>query len=135
MNLEKIYDAEAKAYSSKVEVCLKSFKACYNAGDPDGAAGRLYYACYHAVYATLLKFGKEARTHKGVNMELANLIKERSLDRELLITFSQLQTLRLDADYNPNKGVDSTVLEDLVKPAYHLIEVMKNLYSMSGNVK
>jgi uncharacterized protein (UPF0332 family) len=125
MNLKKVFDAEMEANFDKVTQLLAAFKRNYDAGDPDTAAGRLYYACYHAVKARLLAHGQDPRTHQGVRSELDKFLKEQNLDIELGKNFSRLETLRNMADYNIHKQVDGKTMEDMVKPAYDLIELMK----------
>ena len=127
MNLKEIRDAESEANFNKVETLLTAFKRNYDAGDSDTASGRLYYACYHAVKACLLAHGKDPRTHQGIRSDLDKLLKEKNLNQELGTNFSRLETLRNMADYNLHKQVDGNTLEDMVKPAYELIELMKFL--------
>ena len=62
---------------------------------------------------------------------------EKTIDKELGVNFSRLETLRNLHHYDAVKTVDGQTLEGLVKPAYELIETMKMLCEMkqSSNVK
>ena len=119
--------AEREAHLNKANVLIRSFKISYENGDPDGASGSLYYACYHAVKAYFVKCGQDIRRHQKLRTELDSLLKKKNLDKELGINFSRLETLRNQHHYDAIKTVDGKTLEGLVKPAFDLIELMKKL--------
>ena len=127
-NVQEILNSEASANFVKSAKLLRTFKICYEHGDLDGAAYGIYYACYHAVMAFFVKSGKtDIKTHKGLNIELGKLLRERRLPINHLSTFSKLANLREVASYHTGRDVEQDSLEDLVKPAYALIELMKTL--------
>jgi uncharacterized protein (UPF0332 family) len=74
---------------------------------------RLYYACFYAVIALLLKNHIETQSHDGVRTQFGlNFIKTGIIDREYGKLFSKLFDYRQKGDYGDMFDFD----EELTKP-------------------
>jgi len=77
------------------------------------AANRLYYACYYAVSALLVKNGLTAHTHTGVTTQLGlHFVKKGLISKEQGRFYKELFYLRQDGDYDDWFDIS----EDDVKP-------------------
>ena len=77
------------------------------------AINRLYYACYYAVTALLIKNGYLAHTHKGVYTLFGkHFVLEGIISKEQNKLYATLFELRQNSDYND--WVD--IKEENVKP-------------------
>jgi len=66
-----------------------------------GAAGRLYYAVFHAVCALLIHDGKSVKTHKGAGVTFSqHYIHTSLLPAQYGELFFQLENLREKSDYD-----------------------------------
>jgi len=64
------------------------------------AANRLYYACFYAVTALLVRDGYETHTHNGVKTLLGlHYIKNNKIEKTFGKMYDQLFNLRLTGDY------------------------------------
>lgn len=78
------------------ETLLEINGACYNA-----AVNRLYYACYYAVIALLVKNRIAVQTHDGVKQMFGlHFIVSGRLDRKYSRFYSQLFNARMSGDYD-----------------------------------
>ena len=92
------------------------------------AANRLYYSCYYAASALLVKYGFEAKTHKGVIRLLGmNFISKNLISNELGDTYYKLFSLRQKGDYDDWIVINASDLIPLVEPAEKFIRNIKNL--------
>jgi uncharacterized protein (UPF0332 family) len=65
------------------------------------AANRLYYACFYAVGALLVKDNHDAKTHNGVFSLLGQYyVKENIISEEQNDVYRKLLSLRLTGDYD-----------------------------------
>lgn len=85
----------------KADQALASARLLLDAGDPDGACNRGYYAMFDAARAALLAAGAEiGKTHKGVLNAFSDLlIKNGPIPREMGRLLKQAETRRYVADY------------------------------------
>ena len=66
----------------------------------NAAANRLYYSCFYAVSALLLKSGLSISTHNGVKTEFhKSFVKTGIISKQSGRTYSRLFNLRLEGDY------------------------------------
>jgi uncharacterized protein (UPF0332 family) len=76
-------------------------------GDPDSAAGRAYYAMFHAAEALLLSKGLEYSKHRAVLSAYGReFAKSGLLPREFHCALLDAYEARLSADYESGAGVD-----------------------------
>ena len=92
------------------------------------AVNRLYYACYYAVIALLIKKGIKTQTHTGVRQMFGlQIVKTGLIDKELGRYFSDIFDKRLTGDYDDFIDYEKDDVIDLVAPAKKLIIQIENL--------
>ena len=92
------------------------------------AANRLYYACYYAASALLVKNGFTTRTHSGVITQLGlHFVKEGLISREQGHFFKELFDLRQDGDYDDLFDINEQDVIPFVEPAEKFIQDIENL--------
>lgn len=94
-----------------------------NAGLWSNAAGRLYYAVYHAVCALLIKDGHKAASHQGNHIGFgAYYVKTGIFPPEFGRFYNRLQTLREESDYNCMFDVTPEDLNERIPIAKDMIQ-------------
>jgi uncharacterized protein (UPF0332 family) len=92
------------------------------------AANRLYYACYYAVSALLIKNGYAAQTHSGTLGLLGmNFVSNGIISKESGKLYSKLFELRQTGDYSDWAVLESTDVQPLVEPAEKFIYTIEKL--------
>ena len=95
------------------------------------AANRLYYACFYAVTALLIKDGYETHTHNGVKILLGlHYVKENKIKKEHGDLFKHLFRLRQTGDYEVWIDVDQQDVAPLLEPAKNFIHEMERLINL-----
>ena len=96
-----------------------------------GTANRLYYACYYAVSALLIKNEYTARTHNGVLTLLGkHFVLEGLVSREQNDLYVALLELRQGGDYDDWVVVTEDKVAPLVEPAQKFIQEMERLINL-----
>lgn len=116
-----------RAKETMQESSLLSENGFYNA-----AINRLYYACYYASVALLLKNGIQAQTHAGVKTMIG--LHFVSTGKLSLIDGKTLSTLfekRQSGDYDDFIICDKGMVEELTPKAEHYISAIELLLSES----
>ena len=86
------------------------------------AANRLYYACYYAVSALLIKNGIKAHTHSGViNQFGLNFVTTDIFSQQEGRFFKKLFELRQDGDYDDWITITENDVMPLMEPSKNLI--------------
>ena len=117
--LLRLNNARQTLEDAKIIVHNKLWKA---------AANRLYYACFYAASALLVKFGFQAKTHTGVIRLLGlNFISKNLIKSELGDMYYQLFTLRLKGDYDEWIVVKESDIIPLLEPAEKFIDEIEKL--------
>jgi hypothetical protein len=93
------------------------------------AINRLYYACYYAVIALLLKNNLDTRTHDGVRIVFSDkFIKTGIIDKKFGKLFSKLFDYRQKGDYGDLFDFDDKIVLPLVDQVRDFIsEVNKHM--------
>jgi len=92
------------------------------------AANRLYYACYYAACALLIKNGITAHTHAGVlNQFGLHFVAKEIVSMEHGKLLKQLYNLRQTGDYDDWIVVKESDITPLLEPAEHFITTIENL--------
>jgi uncharacterized protein (UPF0332 family) len=114
----------------KAHETLKEAKYCADGDMCVVAVNRLYYACYYAASALLLKNGYECSSHKGVKAMLnLHYVATGKFDRNVAKILSQLYESRQSGDYDdfvyfnhddyadlePKAKIFITAVESLIK--------------------
>ena len=92
------------------------------------AINRMYYACYYAVSALLVKNNVEVNSHAGVRQQFGQLyVKPGIIDRDLGKHFTELFEKRNRGDYNDFIDFDESEALELFPKTVELIDRIKNL--------
>ena len=89
-------------------------------------ANRLYYSLFHAVSALLISEGHEIGTHKGAVIRFQQyFVRTQRFSVEDGRFYSQMQTMRENADYNCSYDVSEEEVLARIEPTRQLIEKIK----------
>ena len=92
------------------------------------AANRLYYACFYAASALLIKDGHQTHSHNGVKSLLSmNYIKENKIDKGLIKLYGQLFNIRQRGDYEDWVIIEEEDINPLIEPAGKFIDEIEKL--------
>jgi uncharacterized protein (UPF0332 family) len=92
------------------------------------AANRLYYACYYAASALLIKHGHQAQTHSGVIKLLGlHFISKGMISKESGKFYRRLFELRQKGDYDDWSVIKATDVQAFVEPAEEFIHTLEKL--------
>ncbi|GAA4306665.1 HEPN domain-containing protein [Compostibacter hankyongensis] len=87
------------------------------------AINRLYYACFYAVGAILVKKGIKTSSHSGVRQKFGELfVKEGKISKELAKHYSELFEKRHKGDYDDFYDFDRETVLRLLPPSRELIK-------------
>jgi uncharacterized protein (UPF0332 family) len=113
----------AKAYETLQVVDIQIENQLWNT-----AINRLYYACYYAVIALLLKKGIKAVTHAGIRQMFGlHFVKTGIIEKDLGKYYSNIFDKRLTGDYEDFIDYDEEDVLPLVSPAKKLISEINRL--------
>jgi uncharacterized protein (UPF0332 family) len=94
------------------------------------SVNRLYYACYYAVIALLIKNGIKAQTHAGARQMFGlHFIKTGLIDKELGKFYSDIFDKRQTGDYDDFVTFTEDEIRSLLPPARGLIHEIEKLIS------
>jgi uncharacterized protein (UPF0332 family) len=94
------------------------------------AANRLYYACYYAASALLIKNGYIAQTHSGViNLLGMYFISKGIISKESGKFYMKIFELRQTGDYSDWTVIESADVIPLLEPAENFISMIEKLIS------
>ena len=97
------------------------------------AVNRLYYACYYAVVALLIKNGITAHTHAGViNQFGLHFVTKRIIGIEQGKFYKQLFNLRQSGDYDDWFYIDEADILPLVEPAEKFIAEIEKIINQNN---
>jgi len=89
-------------------------------------ANRLYYSCFYAVSALLLKHNIETKTHEGTRTQFGlQFIKPGLIDKKFGKLYSKLFDYRQKGDYGDLYDFDKETIEPLIGPVKEFIEEIK----------
>lgn len=126
MNAEIIRLVELRIQKS--HRTFKEAELLYNAKYYDATINRLYYACYYAVSALLLKNNLRTKSHTGANQMLGlHFIKNKIISTEFGKFYSSLLDLRLMIDYTDEVQYSKDFLEEMMPVAKQFIEKIESL--------
>jgi uncharacterized protein (UPF0332 family) len=92
------------------------------------AINRMYYACYYAVGALLLKIGIKTSTHAGLRHSFGqHFINTGIIDKSLGKHYSVLFDKRQKGDYDDFIDFDENTTLELFEPSKQLIEKIEKL--------
>lgn len=92
------------------------------------AVNRLYYACYYAVIALLVKHNIPAQTHAGVKQMLGlHFVTTKKLNPEYARFYAQMFNNRISGDYDDFITFDREMIEELIPQTQLFIEAIEKL--------
>jgi uncharacterized protein (UPF0332 family) len=117
-----IYRLE-RAEESLQEARILVEQAHFNA-----AINRLYYACFYAASALLIRNGISSQTHAGVKTMLGlHFVSKGILSIEYGKTFSRLFEIRHSSDYDDFVYCDKELYDEYAPKAQKFVEAVKEL--------
>ncbi len=112
-----------RAFETLKEAQVMKREAFYNA-----AVNRLYYACYYAVVALLLKNDIPAQTHSGVKTMLGlHFISKGVLPHSAGKIFTALFEKRHSGDYDDFVYCDADMVDELYPKAEEFVQMIATL--------
>ena len=112
-----------RAHETVREAKILARERCYNA-----AINRLYYACYYATVALLLKNSIHVSTHAGVKTMLGlHFVSKGVLDKEHGRTFQSLFDSRHSSDYEDFVYCDAEMVSRFTPKVQAYIEAVEML--------
>lgn len=112
-----------RAYDTLKEAEVMNRESFYNA-----AVNRLYYACYYAAVALLLKYDIQTQTHNGVKTMLGlHFISTGKLSIKIGKTFGTLFEKRHSGDYDDFVYCDQELVDSLCPQAKSFIDAVNAL--------
>ena len=98
------------------------------------AANRLYYACYYAACALLVKCNLTAHTHSGVITQLGlHFVTKGIISKEQNKLIKRLFELRQDGDYSDWSYIEEEDIVPLLEPAENFIQTIEQLINEKNN--
>ena len=121
-------DALVSYRIQKANDTLEEAEGISSLGYWNTVANRLYYACYYATSALLIKNSFQAQTHRGVITLLGmHFIKTGKISENSGKLFSRLFELRQTGDYDDLFDLSEEDVQPLLKPAKEYIKEISNL--------
>ena len=112
-----------RAYETLKEAEVMIRESFYNA-----AVNRMYYACYYATVALLLKYDIQAQTHNGVKtMQGLHFVSTGKLPLKVGKTFTTLFEKRQSGDYDDFVYCDEDMVNELYPQAKTFIDTVNEL--------
>ena len=112
----------------KAKEALTEAKGIIELGFWRVVANRLYYACFYAVSALLIKEGIIARTHSGVINQLSlHFVKKGLISAERGELYGQLFDIRQTGDYSDRISIEEQDVVPLLEPAEQFIAEIESL--------
>jgi len=92
------------------------------------AANRLYYACFYAASALLIRDGHQTHSHNGVKNVLSlYYIKENKIDKSLIKLYGQLFNMRQKGDYEDWVIVEEDDIIPFIEPSEKFITEIERI--------
>lgn len=130
-------ESEARAilirlWFEKAEQSLSSAELELNAGHVNFAVNRLYYACFYAVTALLLRDGKQLAKHSAVKSEFNRMyVKPGTVDVKWSKFYQKLFNDRQESDYIPTTTFETSDIAERIHEAREFVDLMLSLVDES----
>ena len=112
----------------KADEALASAQLELNAGHANFAVNRLYYACFYAVTALLLRDGKQFARHSAVKSEfIRTYIKPARIDIKWNKFYQKLFDDRQESDYIPTATFEALDVSTRIQQAREFIDLIRGL--------
>ena len=126
-------DSEARKtliglWLKKADEALASAELELNAGHINFTVNRLYYACFYAVTAILLRDGKQFARHSAVKSEFVRTyIKSGQIDEKWNKFYQKLFDDRQEGDYIPTATFETSDVKARLQQARDFIDSIRAL--------
>ncbi len=121
-------EEDVQAELRRAEQTLRAADALVDLGLANDAVNRAYYAAYHAACAMLVRFGFQARTHRGVHsLVTKHLVEPGHLAPENLKRLARLEERRSVADYRASEDIGADQAKALVEDARTFIDAARTM--------
>lgn len=128
MTREEVRRSVVEYWSRKADAALASARSEYAAGRLDFAVNRIYYACFYAASAVLLKHGKKFVKHSGVRGAIhQELVKPGLLDVKWGKIYDQIFESRQSGDYLELYEFEQAQVSELLTQAEGFVAEMRRL--------
>jgi len=112
----------------KADEALASAELEVNAGHTGFAVNRLYYACFYAVTALLLRDGKQFARHSAVKSEFVrSYVKPGQVDARWNRFYQKLFDDRQEGDYVPTVSFEKSDVSARLHQAREFIGLIRSL--------
>ena len=102
---------------AKAEEVYRAALILYEAGQWNSAINRLYYACFYAASALLLKRGVGAKSHAGVIAKFSeHVVRSGEMSADEYRVYSKLFNWRTKGDYSDMFDFSKEDLDDVLQP-------------------
>jgi uncharacterized protein (UPF0332 family) len=92
------------------------------------AANRLYYACFYATSALMIKYGHQTHTHSGLKALFGlHFVKTGIISDDIAFVLSALFDMRQKGDYDIWGDIKPQMVLPLLAPAQQFIETIEKL--------
>ena len=113
---------------AKADEVYKAAEVLYTASQWNSAVNRLYYACFYAASALLLKRSIGAKSHSGVIAKFSeNVVASGEMTVADFRVYSKLLNWRSKGDYSDMFDFSKEDLDDVMQPAKLFIDKTKQL--------
>ena len=116
----------------KAEEALASAELELSVGHTNFAVNRLYYACFYAVTALLLRDGKQFARHSAVKSEFSRAyVKPGTVDVKWSKLYQKLFDDRQEGDYLPTTTFDVSEVSARLQQTREFINLIRALINRS----
>ena len=113
---------------SRADEAIQEAQLMANDCHYNAAVNRLYYACFYAVQALLVKHGILSSTYAGVKTMLSlHFVSKGVIDVEYGKTFSRLFEIRHSGDYDDFVYCDKEMIDEYTPKAEAFVSKIKEL--------
>ena len=128
MNESEAQEKLIGLWLEKADEALASAELELNAGHTNFAVNRLYYACFYAVTALLLRDGKQFARHSAVKSEFGRTyIKPGRVDVKWNKFYQKLFDDRQEGDYIPTTTFEPSDISTSLQQAREFIDLIRGL--------
>lgn len=133
--MEKLKDSERidviNYRLSRSHETLKAADILIESGDLYSAVNRLYYACYYALSALLIKHELPTKTHNGVKTQFGeHFIMKKVIDRRHGVFYSQIFNSRHEGDYDDFVFFDLQTVTQYREKTAEFLQMIKEQIEM-----
>ncbi len=132
MNESEARTTLIRLWLEKAEQSLASAELELNAGDVNFAVNRLYYACFYAVTALLLRDGKQLARHSAVKSEFSRTyVKPGTVGAKWSKFYQKLFDDGQESDYIPTTTFETSDVAARLQQAREFIDLIRGLIGNS----